>query len=451
MAFVLPDAVWETTTTTGTGALTLAGAVSNQRAFSSQMSNADTTYYSMWDGTDYEEGLGTYTSAGNTLTRTTVYRSTNGGAAVNWGAGTKQVVAAMLGIAMQSLMTPTATGFPNRSAANTWSYYTTVGSGTAVALATDPVFTNSWGLNSDIVYDYETTNTAGIHTDDSDAHTTGNGLIEKWYTYFTDSSNYEAWQLSAAIGSGDFQISHVRAGTYSGNTRGLRLNATSTIILTGDAGIQLVSPLVAGTTTYAPVVMSSGTNLTTASAGAFEYDGTVHYKTNNASNRGLSPAIQYILNNGNTRTLTSQTAAQPAFNSPAGGALTLPTGLYEFEGYFELSSMSATSGSFGFNLGGTATKTQHWTSTALKTAAGAAGATAQTTHNTSNANVTLITANTTTSGWFYVRGTFQITATGTVIPQISLGVAAAAVVSALSYFKVQQIANTTTRSIGNWA
>ena len=129
--------------------------------------------------------------------------------------------------------------------------------------------------------------------------------------------------------------------------------------------------LTAGTATVAPVTLASGTNLTTAAAGAVEYDGTVFYNTNNASNRGLAPSVQYAIFNNTTYTLTSQIAAQKLFNTSTNGAITLPTGFFEFECFFTLSAMSSTSGSFGFALAGSATYTQIWTSVAGKTTAGA--------------------------------------------------------------------------------
>ena len=93
MALVLKDRVKETTTTTGTGAITLAGAVSNFQTFTSVLSNADTTYYAIIDDTNgaFEVGLGTFASSGTTLTRTTILESSNSGSAVNLGTGTKQV------------------------------------------------------------------------------------------------------------------------------------------------------------------------------------------------------------------------------------------------------------------------------------------------------------------------------------------------------------------------
>ena len=91
MALIIKDRVQESTTTTGTGAVSLGGAVTNFVAFSSVMANADTTYYAIISATDWEVGLGTYATSGNTLARTTVYASSNAGALVNFAAGTKFV------------------------------------------------------------------------------------------------------------------------------------------------------------------------------------------------------------------------------------------------------------------------------------------------------------------------------------------------------------------------
>ena len=75
MALVVADRVKETTTTTGTGAITLAGAANNFVTFSSVLSNSDTTYYAIVDETnnDFEVGLGTFSSGGNSITRTTIF------------------------------------------------------------------------------------------------------------------------------------------------------------------------------------------------------------------------------------------------------------------------------------------------------------------------------------------------------------------------------------------
>ena len=92
MAHVLSDRVKETTTTTGTGAVTLLGAVSQYQAFSSVLADGDTTLYAIvgQSGTEWETGLGTW-NTGGTLTRTTVYQSSNSDTVVTFSAGTKDV------------------------------------------------------------------------------------------------------------------------------------------------------------------------------------------------------------------------------------------------------------------------------------------------------------------------------------------------------------------------
>jgi hypothetical protein len=91
MALVISDRVKETTTTTGTGTLTLGGAVTGFETFTANLSDGDTTYYACTDNTDFEVGLGTFTASGTTLARTTILASSNSGSAVNWGAGTRTV------------------------------------------------------------------------------------------------------------------------------------------------------------------------------------------------------------------------------------------------------------------------------------------------------------------------------------------------------------------------
>ena len=91
MSLIVADRVQETTNTTGTGAYTLGGVVAGFRTFASVASNSDTVYYSVTDNVNYEVGLGTYTSSGGTIARTTVFASSNSNNAVNWGSGTKNI------------------------------------------------------------------------------------------------------------------------------------------------------------------------------------------------------------------------------------------------------------------------------------------------------------------------------------------------------------------------
>lgn len=86
------DRVKETSTTTGTGNITLAGAVSQFRTFSSQFATNDYFYYAIvgQTGTEWEVGTG-FLSGATTLVRDVVYASSNADALVSFSAGTKDV------------------------------------------------------------------------------------------------------------------------------------------------------------------------------------------------------------------------------------------------------------------------------------------------------------------------------------------------------------------------
>ena len=93
MALVLADRVRETTTTTGTGAVTLGGAYTGFQTFSAGVGNANSTYYTIANVLtgEWEVGIGTYTSSGNTLSRDTVLASSNSGSLVSFVSGSKDV------------------------------------------------------------------------------------------------------------------------------------------------------------------------------------------------------------------------------------------------------------------------------------------------------------------------------------------------------------------------
>jgi hypothetical protein len=92
MALVLKDRVKETSTTAGTGTLTLAGAVAGFQSFAA-VGDGNSTYYAIADNATgaWEVGIGTYTSSGTTLSRTTVLSSSNGGSLVSFTSNSKDV------------------------------------------------------------------------------------------------------------------------------------------------------------------------------------------------------------------------------------------------------------------------------------------------------------------------------------------------------------------------
>ena len=147
MALVLKDRVKETTAVTGTGTATLLGAAAGYQSFSA-IGNGNTTYYVIagQTTTEWEVGLGTYTSAGTTLSRTTILASSNGGSAVSFSAGTKDV-------------------WCDYPAARSVNYdgtgvYVLLGTGAALAGATNPILAAS-GAASGYVQGYIINNTNG--------------------------------------------------------------------------------------------------------------------------------------------------------------------------------------------------------------------------------------------------------------------------------------------------
>lgn len=147
MALVLKDRVRETTATTGTGTVTLAGAVTGFQSFAA-IGNANTTYYVIaGQGTsEWEVGVGTYTASGTTLARTTVLASSNSGNLVSFSAGTKDV-------------------WCDYPAARSVNYdgsgvYVLLGAGAALAGATNPILAMS-GASTGYIQGYIINSTNG--------------------------------------------------------------------------------------------------------------------------------------------------------------------------------------------------------------------------------------------------------------------------------------------------
>lgn len=175
------------------------------------------------------------------------------------------------------------------------------------------------------------------------------------------------------------------------------------------------------------------------------------------SQTGIVPHEQFM-------TLTSayvmanQTGAQKAFNVGSGsaGAFNAKANVaYEFEGFISLSTMSASSGGFGFALAGTATTSTVWWGSQANKATLATAAAPQNTENTGTtlpvANTAIVTATTATVGWMRIKGIARVTGAGTLIPQVSLGVAAAATVGVNSWFRFRPMGADTVTTQGDIA
>lgn len=84
------DRIYETSVTTGAGDYTLAGAVTGFQAFNA-LGNGNTCTYFVTDDVNWEVGIGTVLTGPDRLQRTAIIASSNAGAAVNWGAGTRKL------------------------------------------------------------------------------------------------------------------------------------------------------------------------------------------------------------------------------------------------------------------------------------------------------------------------------------------------------------------------
>lgn len=149
MSLVYADRVKETTTTTGTGTLTLAGAATGFQSFAA-IGNGNTCIYALEDanGAGWEVGVGTYTSSGVTLARTTVLASSNSGSAITLSAGTHSVYVTADARVMQYAERSRNSGLfllrNNGSATDqtiTLNTYTAIGSG---LLNTKVIDENTW-------------------------------------------------------------------------------------------------------------------------------------------------------------------------------------------------------------------------------------------------------------------------------------------------------------------
>jgi hypothetical protein len=172
MAFILLDRVQETATANTTVSFTLSGAMTSYQSFAA-IGNGNTTYYGATDGTNWECGLGTYSTSGPTLTRTTILSSSNSGSAVTFS-GTVTVWVDYPAGKQISSDYPNALGVVTPAAGT----FTTITGQTEVLKGTGSnLITNSQNLLNASWVNNQTTVSATLYTDPLGG-TTANNLIE---------------------------------------------------------------------------------------------------------------------------------------------------------------------------------------------------------------------------------------------------------------------------------
>jgi hypothetical protein len=199
---------------------------------------------------------------------------------------------------------------------------------------------------------------------------------------------------------------------------------------------------------------TAGTLLTTPEDGAVEMDADCIYATTDAGNRGYIPVV-HIIRADAVRTYTSNTSAQSVFDVPTNGTLTLETGTYLFDGMLLWTAMEA-AGTSNRNLNmlgaGTATiGSWLWTTMGIDNAASTSLSDLDAPFHVTNVTAaSLATGVAAATLRCFVRGTFEVTAAGTIIPSTTMVVAAASTLSVGSFLRFERIGSTSVTSVGQW-
>ena len=323
MALVLADRVKETTTTTGTGTVTLAGASAGYRSFAT-VGNGNTTYYTISGQTtsEWEVGIGTYTTVGTTLSRTTVLSSSNGGSLVVFSAGTKDVfVTYPAGRSVNVNAANTGVSVPQLSATSIINSGLTSGRvvySTTSGLETDSAnLTFSGTILTSTGFAGPINGTVGATTPSTGAFTTlsATGAI----TLNTTTNN----QSYTTTGAGIITISSGTAGSINNMTIGATTAGTgrfSSITNTGLTSGRVVYSTTSGLETDSANLTFNGTTLTANTIGAFTLSGTIAGGGNQINNviigttTPLAGAFTTLSATGVT-TFSAGSAAAPAITT----------------------------------------------------------------------------------------------------------------------------------------
>ncbi len=351
MALVVKDRVQETTTTTGTGTITLAGAVTGFQSFS-VIGNANTTYYTIAAGSEFEVGIGTYTASGTTLSRDTVLESSNAGSLVDFSAGTKSVFVTYP--AEKSLYLDASN---NAIGLGTVATTTTLTNATGLPLTTGVTGTlgatnggtaQSTYATGDIIYASATNTLAklGIGTSGQALKVSAGGIPE--WAAAGGSSNLTITDFTATASQTTFSVVYTvglvegvyRNGVKLGLADYTATDGTTIVLGTGaTAGdlIQVVSfSAVALANTVSSISFgSTGLTPSTATNGAVSVAGTLAVANggtgastltaNNVLLGNGTSAVQFVSpsTNGNVLTANGTTWVSSA---PAAGGTTIPAG-----------------------------------------------------------------------------------------------------------------------------
>jgi hypothetical protein len=300
MALVVKDRVKETTATTGTGTLTLAGAVAGFQAFSAVLSNADTTYYAIFESSTgaFEVGLGTYASPANTLARTTVLESSNAGSAINLTAGdadvfvTQPAEKAVYLDANGYIFTSDGRNLTNLNATNLTSG--TVNDARLPATISSDITGNAatataWATGRTLSLTGDVTGTSAAF-DGSGNITLSTTIAANSVALGTDTTgNYVA--TGAVSGSGLSGSASAEGATFTVTSNATNVNTPSTIVFRDGSGNFSAGTITAALTGNAATATKWATGRTisltgdvTGTSGAFDGSGNLSFATTIAAN-----------------------------------------------------------------------------------------------------------------------------------------------------------------------
>lgn len=240
--------------------------------------------------------------------------------------------------------------------------------------------------------------------------------------------------------------------TTSSTTLSVLNNASaSTGVGIGTTLVTALLTLPAGTTSLPSILITPDTDISTAVAGAIEYNGTA-FTMSIANNARSVTMNEQMAVQETDYLLTNSTTYQKLLDVSTNGAVSVPAGTSLFECSFTLSNLNTSSATFGFGLNTTSASTQGWSARTTKSST-LSGNNFKLGHYTTS-NASLFTANTDTYCIGHIRGIIKMDSTGTVTPQVSISAANTnAYVVKGSYFRIQTIhsANNANITIGNWS